>query len=421
MDEYSWDYHNRLTAIITKDSGGAVIKTAEYTYDAYDRRIEKVVDQDGDGPDGAVTEAYVYDGDHIALVFDGDGNLTHRYLHGPQIDQVLAEETADGEVRWALADNQGTVRDIIDNDGNVINHISYDSFGQITEQTNPTAFFRFGYTGREFDQESGQYFYRARYFDPGVGRFISEDPIGFRSGDANLYRYVGNNSLNLIDPDGKEPVKQYAGTLSDFLYTINVISSRKVGLFKGKEAHEYMRSLDNYNWQDFKPVPTQTGFFNDKKGRYIYTEQGGWIDMSHFLFYAGRAYNNKIRGMPKPCEHAVKDGYNQELFDGLSAPHSAYSYEDLPSDKFGADFGANHFDPTSDLNLQQQLRNYLKYELKATSPQKAPNFSRMPMFDSKNLPSRINKTTEPVFVQGDSFSRYPWEAPKNGRGRRGPR
>ena len=62
-------------------------------------------------------------------------------------------------------DNQGTVRDLIDNDGNVINHISYDSFGQITEQTNPTAFFRFGYTGREFDQESGQYYYRARYFD----------------------------------------------------------------------------------------------------------------------------------------------------------------------------------------------------------------------------------------------------------------
>ena len=190
IDEYTWDYRNRLTSITTKDSNGIVIKTAEYTYDAYDRRIEKVVDEDGAGPKAATTEGYVYDGDHIALVFDGDGTLTHRYLHGPQIDQVLAEETADGQVRWALTDNQGTVRDVIDNQGNILNHISYDSFGQITSQTNTEAYFRFGYTGREYDQESGQYYYRARYFDPGVGRFISEDPIGFDGGDSNLFRYV---------------------------------------------------------------------------------------------------------------------------------------------------------------------------------------------------------------------------------------
>jgi hypothetical protein len=44
-------------------------------------------------------ERFVHDGEHIALVFDGQGNLTHRYLHGPQVDQVLAEELADGQVR----------------------------------------------------------------------------------------------------------------------------------------------------------------------------------------------------------------------------------------------------------------------------------------------------------------------------------
>ena len=60
----------------------------------------------------------------------------------------------------------------------------------------------FGYTGREFDEETGQYYYRARYYDAPVGRFISEDPIGFEAGDANVYRYVLNSPTNFTDPSG---------------------------------------------------------------------------------------------------------------------------------------------------------------------------------------------------------------------------
>ena len=191
--------------MITKNSSGNVIEIVEYAYDAFDRRIEKSVDADGDGLGTAEVERFLYDGDHIALVFDGEGNQTHRYLHGPQIDQVLAEETADGQVQWALTDNQGTVRDVIDITGAVLNHISYDSFGQMTAETNPEVDFRFGYTGREFDEESGLYYYRARYYDPAVGQFISEDPIEFAGGDDNLYGYVGNSPANYVDPTGLIP------------------------------------------------------------------------------------------------------------------------------------------------------------------------------------------------------------------------
>ena len=189
--------------MITKDSGGAISKTVEYTYDLYDRRIAKSIDPDGDGAAAAIEEHYVYDGEHIALVFDGEGNQLSRYLHGPQIDQVLAQETSDGEVRWALADHQSSVRDLIDSDGNVLNHITYDSYGQVTSETNPELDFRFGYTGRERDEETGLYYYRARYFDPAVGTFVSEDPLGFGAGDANVYRYVGNSPTNYSDPSGE--------------------------------------------------------------------------------------------------------------------------------------------------------------------------------------------------------------------------
>ena len=139
---------------------------------------------------------------HIALTFDGEGNQTERFLHGLQIDQVLAQENAGGEVLWALGDHQGSVRMLLDNDGNVVNNITYDAFGNITVESNPEVNFRFSYTGRELDEETGQYYYRARYFDPTVGQFISEDPIGFNAGDSSLVRYVGNSPINYTDPSG---------------------------------------------------------------------------------------------------------------------------------------------------------------------------------------------------------------------------
>jgi len=57
------------------------------------------------------------------------------------------------------------------------------------------------FTSREYDRESGLYFYRARYYDPSLGRFVSQDPIGITD-DVNLYAYVGNNAINRVDPTG---------------------------------------------------------------------------------------------------------------------------------------------------------------------------------------------------------------------------
>jgi RHS repeat-associated protein len=196
VTEYRWDYRNRLTSVQFKDAAGVVTKTIEYTYDVNDRRIGKKLD-------GVVTERYVYDREQISLVFDGAGSQTHRYLYGTQIDQVLADERG-GTVVWALSDNQGTVRDIVDGNGTILNHVVYDSYGKVVGQSDASVEFRYGYTGREQDSETGLDYYRARYYDASNGRFISEDPLGFSAGDTNIYRYVANSPTNYNDPSGEQ-------------------------------------------------------------------------------------------------------------------------------------------------------------------------------------------------------------------------
>jgi RHS repeat-associated protein len=112
------------------------------------------------------------------------------------------DEISATNVLWPLADNQGTIRDITNNAGAIQNHITYNSFGRIISQTNPNVYTRFNYTGRELDGETGMYYYRSRYYDCVVGRFISEDAIGFNGNDVNLYRYVRNSPVNYLDPLG---------------------------------------------------------------------------------------------------------------------------------------------------------------------------------------------------------------------------
>ena len=192
--------------MVFKDAGGAVLKTIEYVYDVDDRRIGKKAS-------GVVLERYVYDGSDIALVFDGAGNQTHRYLYGTGVDQILADERG-ASVVWALADDLGTVRDVVDGGGVVLNHVTYDSYGRVISVTNPAVEFRYGFTGREQDSETGLEYYRARYYDSAVGRFISEDPIGFAAGDTNIYRYVGNSPTNFTDPSGNNPLLVIWGGLT---------------------------------------------------------------------------------------------------------------------------------------------------------------------------------------------------------------
>ena len=203
--DYTWDYRNRLTDVTFKDGSGAVTGSIHYAYDDNNNRISQVV-KDASGT-VTLTEFYIYDGSNLLLVLDGSGNVKQRYFNGPNENQVLAEETnivssGAGDTHWALTDHEGSVRDVVDNSGSVLDHIKYDSFGNILSQSNSADAMRLAYTGQQYDSQTGLYYDHARYYDPSTGRFLSTDPAGFTAGDENLYRYVGNSPVDSTDPTG---------------------------------------------------------------------------------------------------------------------------------------------------------------------------------------------------------------------------
>ena len=192
VTSYSYDAQDQLIRIDFPDT-----TFATYAYDALGRRIAKDVD---DGAGGREVTAYVYDGADILMEFDGTGGFLARYAHGDRVDQPLAMTRA-GQDYYIQADHQGSVIRVTDSAGAVVNSYEYDAYGQRLTATEGVEI-AFGYTGREYDAESGLMYYRARVYDPSSGRFLQTDPLGFAAGDANLYRYVGNNPVNFTDPSG---------------------------------------------------------------------------------------------------------------------------------------------------------------------------------------------------------------------------
>jgi len=100
------------------------------------------------------------------------------------------------------ADGLGSITGLSDAPGTMVQTYGYDAFGNVTVSGSGNVSQPFMFTGREYDSETGMYFYRARYYDPVVGRFVTKDPIGFGGKDINLYAYVWSCPVNWADPTG---------------------------------------------------------------------------------------------------------------------------------------------------------------------------------------------------------------------------
>ncbi len=187
---YTFDDAHRLVGI----EGG---QSVQYYYDGAGRRLKAVRN--------GIETRYIYDaGGNFLAEADADNNILKYYIYG---ESLLAMVTPDDEYYSYHFDGNGNTVAITDKNQRVVNAYTYEPFGTITNQRElleqPFKFAgQYGIMHEDsIGSDAGLYYMRARYYDPEVGRFISEDPSGFSDGP-NLYAYVGNNPVNHVDPLG---------------------------------------------------------------------------------------------------------------------------------------------------------------------------------------------------------------------------
>ena len=264
---------------------------------------------------------------------------------------------------------------------------------------------------------------------PGA-RSASPPPSQFLNNDADEIKPVVTSTEG--SPIQMKPTSSQAGTVEQFIEVFNNTTSR-MGQTTGQAAHDAMVRLGATELTLRGPLPTTTPYFNTRPARYIYTTSGGWIDMVHFLFHAGRAYRylldrrdaaetlEEIEAMPwyrrmllpqdyilelhrrssqSPVGESVQEGFMTERMQQAVTPRSAFSYEDIPSDTFGAQFAVDHFNPNLESTFADQLAAYMSNVLGATVPQNAPNFNELPAEDNGSV-DRQNFNTTPVYTESN--------------------
>ncbi|MGA3128417.1 MAG: RHS repeat-associated core domain-containing protein [Candidatus Korobacteraceae bacterium] len=166
----------------------------------FGRRIQKIWPNTANN--STRVRNYLYDGANIVTELNASGAVVASYTQGAGIDEPLAMRRG-GYISYYHADGLGSITSLTNTNAQPVATYAYDSFGNTTATEG--IFNPFRYTGREQDPETGLYYYRARYYDPTIGRFLSEDPVRYWGG-IDFYKYVDNNPIVEADPEGTLPL-----------------------------------------------------------------------------------------------------------------------------------------------------------------------------------------------------------------------
>ena len=190
-DVTTYDYSSRGELLAATLPDGRII---EYVHDPLGRRTAKTVD-------GVIVEKYLWqDLTRLLAVYDGSDNLLQRFEYAD--GRMPLAMTRGGSTYYLTYDQIGSLRIVADASGNVVKRIDYDSFGNIINDTDPTFEILFGFAGGLHDRDTGLVRFGYRDYDSDIGRWTAKDPILFAGGDTDLYGYVLNDPVNLIDPQG---------------------------------------------------------------------------------------------------------------------------------------------------------------------------------------------------------------------------
>jgi RHS repeat-associated protein len=179
-----------LTSVVSSDG-----QRTDFTYD-FEGNLIRATDS---GPLERVRSFVLDDLTNVAQQNSSDGN-SFSTLTGQAVDAHFATFRDSGEVEYALTDAINSTVSTVDETGSLKSQFAYEPFGATSPSGND---FPFQYTGR-VPVSSRLYYYRARFYDPQTGRFLSEDPLGFAAG-INQYGYVNGDPISLNDPSGQCP------------------------------------------------------------------------------------------------------------------------------------------------------------------------------------------------------------------------
>jgi len=192
-DVKNYSYSSRGELLSVTQPEGRVV---EYIHDPLGRRIAKKVN-------GSIVEKYLWQGlTRLLAVYDASDALLTRFEYAD--GRMPVAMTSGGNAYYLAYDQVGSLKLVADSAGNVIKLVQYDSLGNIINDSNPSFVVPFGFAGGLHDRDTDLLRFGYRDYDPDVGRWTAKDPIFFDGGDTDLYGYVLNNPVNLIDPSGLE-------------------------------------------------------------------------------------------------------------------------------------------------------------------------------------------------------------------------
>ena len=190
---YTYNTYGTLTGVTLED--GTTIK---YHLNPLNQRIAKEVN-------GVITEKYLWENlTTLLAVLDADDNVVQRYNYSDE--RVPTSLTHDNQTYYLHYDQVGTLRLVTDADHNIIKEITYDTYGNILNDSNPNFKVPFGFAGGLSDKDTNLVHFGHREYDPYTAKWTTKDPIDFSGGDSNLYGYVLNDPVNFVDSEGLQGV-----------------------------------------------------------------------------------------------------------------------------------------------------------------------------------------------------------------------
>jgi RHS repeat-associated protein len=218
---YMWDARNRLQSMTTPTG-----QTTTFHYDFGRNLLAKETTGLGGN-----SESYVLDTLTNVVYQSSSNGQQFSILTGRSIDSHLAVIPSNGQATFGLGDILNSTVAATDQNGLTNGQFFYEPYG---ETTSSGSAYPFQYTRRTL-APGGLYYYRARFYDPQAGRFISEDPIGFVGGDVNLYRYVNNSPVRWVDPSGLERRRSFLPALNP-RRLVNPWTNPLIGTYLGRET-----------------------------------------------------------------------------------------------------------------------------------------------------------------------------------------